>query len=294
MPYIGQQPATSFHSLVKQDFSVSATTGYTLSQSVTSANDIALFINNVRQEPTFAYSASGTTLTLTAATASGDDMYCIYLGKAVGTVNPASGSVGLAQLSATGTKNNTTFLRGDNTFATASQSNVLEILSSPCNGTQVTVPSGTYTMADVTATQDLTTSFADVTGSSINYTPPSGTTRVLYKFYAQFAYDNDNYAGFNIKFLLDGAEVTDARRSYYGNYFLGGFAFEYTINCNASGANTAHGDITSWTSAKIMKLQAAEYNSQNEARFHRLQLWEGSDVATVVVPTLTITAIKDS
>ena len=76
---------------MKQDFSVSATTGYTLSQSVTSANDIALFINNVRQEPTFAYSASGTTLTLTAATASGDDMYCIYLGKAVGTINPASG-----------------------------------------------------------------------------------------------------------------------------------------------------------------------------------------------------------
>jgi hypothetical protein len=117
MPYIGQQPATSFHSLVKQDFSVSATTGYTLSQSVTSANDIALFINNVRQEPTTAYSASGTTLTLTAATASGDDMYCVYLGKAVGTVNPASGSVGLAQLSATGTKSSSTFLRGDNSFA---------------------------------------------------------------------------------------------------------------------------------------------------------------------------------
>jgi len=184
----------------------------------------------------------------------------------------------------------------DETFnpSTFNVSNVLEILSSPCNGTQVTVPSGTYTMADITATQDLTTSFADVTGSSINYTPPSGTTRVQYKFYVQFAYDNDNYAGTQIKFFLDGTEVTDARRSYYGNYFLGGFSFEYTINCNASGANTAHGDITSWTTPKIMKLQAAEYNSSNEARFHRLQLWEGADVSTVVVPTLTITALKDS
>ena len=64
MPYIGHKPATSFHSLVKQDFSVSATTSYTLSQSVTSANDIALFINNVRQEPTDAYSVSGTALHL--------------------------------------------------------------------------------------------------------------------------------------------------------------------------------------------------------------------------------------
>ena len=107
MPYIGQQPATSFHSLVKQDFSVSATQNYTLSQSVTSANDIALFINNVRQEPTTAYSASGTALTLTEATAGSDDMYCVYLGKAVGTINPASGSVGTGELSATGTKDAT-------------------------------------------------------------------------------------------------------------------------------------------------------------------------------------------
>tara|TARA_A100001234_G_scaffold214108_1_gene217386 strand:- start:956 stop:1777 length:822 start_codon:yes stop_codon:yes gene_type:complete len=114
---------------VKQDFSVSATTGYTLSQSVTSANDIALFINNVRQEPTFAYSASGTSLTLTAATASTDDMYCIYLGRAVGTINPASGSVGLAQLSATGTKNSSTFLRGDNSFAEAGGGKLLQVVN---------------------------------------------------------------------------------------------------------------------------------------------------------------------
>jgi hypothetical protein len=52
----------------------------------------------VRQEPTAAYTASGTTLTLTSATSSSDDMYCVYLGKAVQTVNPASGSVGTAQL----------------------------------------------------------------------------------------------------------------------------------------------------------------------------------------------------
>tara|TARA_Y100000361_G_scaffold153582_1_gene175756 strand:+ start:973 stop:1791 length:819 start_codon:yes stop_codon:yes gene_type:complete len=120
MPYLGSAPATSSQSLVKQDFSVSATTNYTLSQSVTSANDIALYINNVRQEPTTAYSASGTSLTLTSATASTDDMYCVYIGRAVGTINPASGSVGLAQLSATGTKSSSTFFRGDNSFASIS------------------------------------------------------------------------------------------------------------------------------------------------------------------------------
>jgi len=93
MSYIGSQPADSYLALSKQDFTTSATTTYTLSNSVTSASDIALFINFVRQEPTTAYSASGTTLTLTEATSASDDMYCIYLGRTVGTINPPNGSV---------------------------------------------------------------------------------------------------------------------------------------------------------------------------------------------------------
>ncbi len=123
MSYIGTPPSNAFTSLLKQDFSTSATTGYTLDHAVNNANDIALFINFVRQEPTAGYAASGTTLTLTSATASSDDMYCVYLGQALQTVNPANASVGTAQLSATGTKDATTFLRGDNTFASAGGTN---------------------------------------------------------------------------------------------------------------------------------------------------------------------------
>ena len=123
MPFIGNQPALSYTSFAKQDFTTSATTSYTLDHPVTNENEIALFINFVRQEPTTAYSASGTSLTLTSATSASDDMYCVFLGKAVQTVNPPSGSVGLSQLSATGTKDSTTFLRGDNTFASAGGAN---------------------------------------------------------------------------------------------------------------------------------------------------------------------------
>jgi len=123
MAYIGTPPSNAFTSLLKQDFSTSATTGYTLDHAVNNANDIALFINFVRQEPTAAYSASGTTLTLTSATASSDDMYCVYLGQALQTVNPPNASVGLSQLTASGTKDATTFLRGDNTFASAGGDN---------------------------------------------------------------------------------------------------------------------------------------------------------------------------
>jgi hypothetical protein len=98
MPFIGNQPAESYSAFQKQDFSTSATTSYTLDHPVANGNEIALFINFVRQEPTAAYTASGTSLTLTSATTSSDDMYCVYLGKAVQTVNPPSGSVGASQL----------------------------------------------------------------------------------------------------------------------------------------------------------------------------------------------------
>ena len=98
MPFIGNQPALSYTSFAKQDFTTSVTTSYTLDNPVANANELALFINFVRQEPTTAYSASGTSLTLTSATSATDDMYCVFLGKAVQTVNPPSGSVGTAQI----------------------------------------------------------------------------------------------------------------------------------------------------------------------------------------------------
>ena len=98
MPFIGNQPALSYTSFAKQDFTTSATTSYTLDHPVTNENEIALFINFVRQEPGTAYTASNTNLNLTSATSSSDDMYCVYLGKAVQTVNPPNASVGTSQL----------------------------------------------------------------------------------------------------------------------------------------------------------------------------------------------------
>jgi len=100
MGYLGNRPAEAYSAFQKQDFSTSATTSYTLDHPVANQNEIALFINFVRQEPTTAYTASGTTLTLTSATSSSDDMYCVYLGKAVQTVNPPNSSVGSSQVSA--------------------------------------------------------------------------------------------------------------------------------------------------------------------------------------------------
>jgi len=100
MSYVGNKPALNFVNLAVQHFTTSATTTYTLNQSVSDEVDIALFINNVRQQPgsSYAYTASGTTLTLSQATAGTDTMYCVFLGKAVETVNPPAGSVNTSEL----------------------------------------------------------------------------------------------------------------------------------------------------------------------------------------------------
>jgi len=101
MPFIGNQPALSYTSFAVQHFTTSATTSYTLDYSVANENEIRLVINNVVQQPgsSYAYTASGTTLTLSAATSATDTMYAVFLGKAVQTVNPPNNSVNESQLS---------------------------------------------------------------------------------------------------------------------------------------------------------------------------------------------------
>ena len=64
MPFLGKQPTAGFASIVKDDLTPNgSTTTFTLSKQVANANDIAVFLGNVRQA-TDAYTVSGTTLTM--------------------------------------------------------------------------------------------------------------------------------------------------------------------------------------------------------------------------------------
>jgi len=122
MPFIGNQPALSYTSFAVQHFTTSATTSYTLDHSVANENEIRLVINNVVQQPgsSYAYTASGTTLTLSAATSATDTMYAVFLGKAVQTVTPASGSVTNAMI-VDGTIAESKLASGVNTITMADQ-----------------------------------------------------------------------------------------------------------------------------------------------------------------------------
>ena len=93
MPYVGNSPASNFASVTKDTFSGDgSTTAFTLSKAATT-NGVAVFVENVRQEPTTAYAVSGTTLTFTAApvSASGNNIYVLHHNAPVSTAtHPAA------------------------------------------------------------------------------------------------------------------------------------------------------------------------------------------------------------
>lgn len=61
-----------------------STTAFTLTRQVVTPTDIDVFVENVRQEPTTAYTVEGTTLTFTSAPGSGtNNIYVVYRGSGV-------------------------------------------------------------------------------------------------------------------------------------------------------------------------------------------------------------------
>jgi hypothetical protein len=98
MPFLGVEPVQEFASVAKQTITGDGSTAYTLTHSVGSANDLAVFVNNVRQEPTTAYSASGATITFTEAIASTDSCYVMYIARTFSSANAEANSVGITEL----------------------------------------------------------------------------------------------------------------------------------------------------------------------------------------------------
>ena len=82
MPFLGKTPAQGFvNSVTKDDFTPNGTTtAFTLSKSPATVNELEVYVGNVRQEPTDAYSVSGTTLTMTEAPATGTNFYVMHIG----------------------------------------------------------------------------------------------------------------------------------------------------------------------------------------------------------------------
>ena len=145
MSYIGRTPQIgAYHKL--DSITCDGSTAYTMQLDSAnfvpeSNNHLIVSVNGVIQAPTDSFTVSGSTITFASALSSSDTIdFIMALGNVLDIGTPSDstvssskiidgavsspkiidGAVSLAKLSATGTKDSTTFLRGDNTFATPS------------------------------------------------------------------------------------------------------------------------------------------------------------------------------
>ena len=182
MAYIGKQPTVG--NFVKLDaITTSATTTFNLTNGGVayypqSPNHCLVSLNGILQAPTDSFTISGSTIIFSSALTTSDVIdFIIVLGDVLNIGTPSDNTVSLAKLTATGTKDSTTFLRGDNTFASAQgkfESQLLHVRDEKANNTG----GGTFT-SGAWQTRTLNTSLTnEISGASLSsnqITLPSGT-----------------------------------------------------------------------------------------------------------------------
>ena len=172
MPYLGNTPSTSFATVVKDSFN-GGSTAYTLSK-VATTNSVSVFVENVRQEPTTAYSVSGTTLTFTATTPSGTgNIYVLHMNPTTTTTHPAA----QALTATTGTFTSTVDINGNelildadaDTSITADTDDQIDIKIAGADDFQLTANTFTALSGSSIATNTIseTTSGSGVTIDSV-------------------------------------------------------------------------------------------------------------------------------
>ena len=122
---------------------------------------------------------------------------------------------------------------------------ILEVVSSPCDGSVINSSRGDVTFGNVTVAQNLTTSFVDITGSSISYCPPVGTKQVIYEFNFQMSRLDATVIS-HYQLYLDSDEVTKARSEMSGEDLGARTSFKWIFNIGGS-ADTTVGRVASWT-----------------------------------------------
>ena len=186
-------------------------------------------------------------------------------------------------------------------FPAPASNNVIEVIEGVADGRTVTINDNSYTFGNVTNYTSLSTSYADLAGSSIAYTPPGNAKYVSYKCYFKHkAIDYGGITGYRI--VLDGTVVNYSNRHVSGNYSNGGnnhaqflgmamFVFDLTVSSD----NISAGKIakSNWTSDKIIKVQARDYSSSYDAYVNINNWLDGagaSGVRQIDRPTIQIIA----
>ena len=176
-------------------------------------------------------------------------------------------------------------------FVGGSSIQVLEQFFSPADGSVMACQKGDVTLENPSASLAATTSWVDLPGSAITYTPPDGTTQVIYEFcFNSASEDTDAIASW--QFLIDGTLITDCRNTQRmnTNYYDQPQQFKWAVNIGGSDSD-ATGRRASWSSDKTLKLQFREYDSNREWHVNYLRNYAGTAVNVFRRPSVGITAI---
>lgn len=145
-----------------------STTAFTMSVAPASVNAVIVIVSGVTQDPS-TYTISGTTLTFSAAPPIGTGNISVrHLGVAGIPNTPSAASVGLSAFSATGTPSASTFLRGDNQWATAGAINNIFYQNGQTVTSSYTIPDNTNAMSAGPITVD--TGVTVTIGTNSNWT----------------------------------------------------------------------------------------------------------------------------
>ena len=187
-------------------------------------------------------------------------------------------------------------------FAASSGSNVLEEIQCVPDGRSITVKSGTYTLQNVTGKQALTNSYAEVTGSKINYTPPAGTKYIKYQY--DFHVDpvsNQYYGISHYRIFVDGADVKRAFKTFSGQYYSNyGYmnqmmTMNYVFDLTASTTDANEGEFSGWTGAKEIVVKARRYSNTYGVNLNGNTWRDGAGASGNFVwnrPLLTVQALS--
>jgi len=174
MAYIGNSPANVGNYQIVDDIASSfngTTTSFALtasSQAITPAKSGQLLvgINGVMQEPddtgTNGFKVSASNIVFSSAPATGDTFWAVFQGQNVDIGTPSNDTVGLTELSATGTASTTTYLRGDNTWVTPPDT----VYTHPTTAGNKHIPTGGATDQYLKYSASGTAQWADVSGGA--------------------------------------------------------------------------------------------------------------------------------
>jgi len=227
MSYIGRTPQIGAYSkldAITTDGSASYTMQLNSANFVPeSVNHLIVSVNGVIQAPTDSFTVSGSTITFASSLSASDTIdFIMALGNVLDIGVPSDNTVSLSKLTASGTKDATTFLRGDNTFAV------------PSGGGKI----GQVVQVVKTDTFSTTsTSYVDITGLSLSITPSSTSSKVLINVSGVGGNDS-SHTRVSLKLLEDSTNLVEHAVGLGGDSQLAGFAINYLSSPNTTSSLT--------------------------------------------------------